>query len=75
MWNADRGDAETSMLEAKITTHISMLDTQGVSRVLEGGLSATDTFKISNEEDAVFRTQDYQIATIPRHMSYPEKKK
>jgi hypothetical protein len=64
------------MLEAKITTFIFksslnmlLLDTQGVSGVLECGLPSTDTFKISNEENAACTSQGCQITTIPGHMS------
>jgi len=61
------------MLERQLKTLIPWQEAQNLPGSGKTDLPTTNTFKVLNEKEAVFGSQDREIATIPGYMYCPEK--
>jgi hypothetical protein len=68
----DRGYAGSPMLKRQIKTSVSWQEAQNLPGIGKADFSATNTFKVPNEKEAVFGSQDREITTIFGYMCYPE---
>ena len=70
----DRGYADPPMPKRQIKTSVSWQEAQNLPGIGKADFSATNTFKIPNEKEAVSGSQDREITTIFRYMCYQKEK-